>query len=127
MGKSIIEKLIESEAGEGDINIDNRFCPNCKSADTLIGPLGDQMVMEGKMPPNSSICATIIRDLIPPKPVLDRLPMGSAMYTYQIGLDICAKCYTVYATKIVIQKGKKMPAIIKPNLVVKGGGPRKQG
>ena len=73
--------------------------------------------MEGRMPPNSSMCATIISGLIPPKPIVDRMPMGSSMYTYRIGLDVCAKCYTVYARKISILKGKKMPAILKPKLV----------
>ena len=103
---------------EKPIEIDVLQCPNCKSYDTLIGPLGEQAVVDALLPPTALMFAGTLTGQCPPKSIMDRLPMGTKATLYMIGIDVCAKCYTVYARKIVLRTATKHPVIVKPQIIL---------
>ena len=55
-------------------------CPNCKSYETFIPELAQQLIIDGVLPAGSLSFATTIEGMVPPKQFMDLAPMGTKGY-----------------------------------------------
>ena len=107
-----------NEQPAGPQEYDQLECPNCGCPDVYVGELCKGAIEAGILPPNAVQFASFIQNMVPPKPIADKLPLGSSVANFTMGFDVCMKCHTLYARKVIIGTSTKIPP--PPKIIVPG-------
>ena len=89
-------------------------CPNCGCKDVYIGELADKAKADGTFDQHLEFFARVYQGTVPGPAAIEGLPLGSTIYQYFVGMDVCKDCHTLYARLIATGEGTKKAVLFKP-------------
>lgn len=96
-------------------------CPVCKSKKRYCESLATKEKAKGHMREELNFHFQVIEGHCKDPGMEASLPMGTILPAYQVAIDICSDCGTLYVTHIIEGQVIKQPNIILPG---QGGGPK---
>jgi len=97
-------------------------CPCCGSERRFVQELADEVKAKGWMNILLNFCALFINGVVKDDdPAIERkIPIGSIVPAYGIGVDVCLDCGCIYAAELVRDKVKKtLPIKLNQSMIIK--------
>ena len=93
------------------MEIESKFnkCPCCGSERRFVEEMASEVKEKGWMEKAMNFFALFINGIVKSNNTLieNKIPVGSSVPTYGIGLDACMDCGCIYAVKLVRDEAKK--------------------